>query len=80
MEAILKYNLDNFDDRKAHLRCIKSLDMTYVLFEFLRNSRKKIENREYSKDSDVFDGIEATYSEFYKLLEENNVNIDELID
>ena len=80
MEAILKYNLDDFDDRKAHLRCIKSLDMAYVLFEFLRNSRKKIENREYSKDSDVFDGIEATYSEFYKLLEENGINIDELID
>ena len=80
MEAILKYNLDNFDDRKAHLRCIKSLDMPCVLFEFLRNSRKKIENRGYSKDSDVFDGIEATYSEFYKLLEENGINIDELID
>lgn len=80
MEAILKYNLDNFDDRKAHLRCIKSLDMACVLFEFLRDSRKKIENREYSKDSDVFDGIEATYSEFYKLLEENGINIDELID
>ena len=80
MEAILKYNLDDFDDRKAHLRCIKSLDMACVLFEFLRNSRKKIENREYSKDSDVFDGIEATYSEFYKLLEENGINIDELID
>lgn len=80
MEAILKYNLDDFDDRKAHLRCIKSLDIACVIFEFLRNSRKKIENREYSKDSDVFDGIEATYSEFYRLLEENNINIDELID
>ena len=74
MEAILKFNLDDFDDRKAHLRCIKSLDMACVIFEFLRNSRKKIENREDN------DGIEATYSEFYRLLEENNVNIDELID
>jgi Mg2+ and Co2+ transporter CorA len=73
MEAILKYNLDDFDDRKAHLRCIKSLDMACVIFEFLRNSRKKLRNEDKFTVDDVFD-------HFHTLLEENNINIDELID
>lgn len=73
MEAILKYNLDDFDDRKAHLRCIKSLDMACVIFEFLRNSRKKLRNEDKFTVDDVFD-------HFHTLLEENGINIDELID
>lgn len=78
MEAVLKFNMDDFDDQIAHLRCVKSSDMALVIWEFIRNSRKKLENREYSKDSDVFDGIEATYEEFYNLLEEHDINIDKL--
>jgi hypothetical protein len=78
MQAKLIFDLDNPDDRMAHLRCVKSLDMALVIWEFIRNSRKKLEDREYSKDSDVFDGIEATYEEFYNLLEEHGINIDKL--
>lgn len=33
MTATLSFNLDDFDDRMAHLRCVKALDMALLLFE-----------------------------------------------
>jgi len=78
LRAVLKFNLDNPDDNIAHLRCVKSQDLCIALGEFLRNSRKKLENTNYSTDSDVYDGIEITYKELFNLLEEYNINIDEL--
>ena len=44
MEAILKFNLDDFDDRMAHFRCVKSLNICLVLLE-LRNSFSEMENK-----------------------------------
>ena len=32
MKAILEFNLDDEDDRMAHLRCVKATDMAIVLF------------------------------------------------
>jgi hypothetical protein len=75
MQAKLIFDLDNPDDRMAHLRCVKSLDMALVIWEFLRNSRKKLEDREFK---DGYEAIEATYEEFYNLLEEHGINIDKL--
>jgi hypothetical protein len=80
MTAKLEFNLSDIDDRQAYLRCVKATDMASVLWKFTRNSRKKLENREYLKDSDVFDGIEATFEELFRLLEEQNINIDELVE
>jgi hypothetical protein len=60
----------------AHLRCVKSLDMALVIWEFLRNSRKKLEDREFK---DGYEAIEATYEEFHNLLEEHDINIDKLV-
>jgi hypothetical protein len=76
MEALLKFNMDNPDDQMAHLRCVKSLDMALVIWEFLRNSRKKLEDREFK---DGYEAIEATYEEFHNLLEEHDINIDKLV-
>lgn len=37
MTATLEFNLDNPDDRMAHLRCVTSLEMALVIFECLHN-------------------------------------------
>lgn len=81
--AILKFNLDNPEDRRDHLRAIKSLDLSLVIFTFLHNTRKEIE-AEFENNPmgniDVYDGVERTYEKFYKILEEYKIDIDELID
>ena len=82
MKATLSYNLNDPDDRMAHLRAVKSLDMASALFDITRNLRNKIQNRYEDIDNthnDVFDGIDAVFEEIYNILEDNNIDIDELI-
>jgi hypothetical protein len=82
MKATLSYNLNDPDDRMAHMRAVKSLDMASALFEITRNLKKKIEHRYEDIDNtnnDVFDGIDAVFDEIYGILEDNNIDIDELI-
>ena len=82
MKATLSYNLNDPDDRMAHLRAVKSMDMASALFDITRNLRNKIQNRYEDIDNtnnDVFDGIDAVFDEIYDILEDNNIDIDELI-
>ena len=82
MKAKLIYNLNKPDDRMAHLRAIKSLDMASALFEITTNLKKRIENRFENIDNinnDVFDGIDAAFEEIYKVIKDNDIDIDELI-
>lgn len=83
MKAKLVYDLNDPEDRIAHLRAVKSLDMSLVLFDITRNLKKQIEQRFENIDNtnnDVFDGIDAVFDKIYDILEDNNINIDELID
>ena len=81
MKAKLQYDLNDPDDRMAHLRAVKSLDMASALFEITRNLRKNVirkfedDDREY----DVFDGIQEVFDRIYEILGDNNIDIDELI-
>jgi len=81
MEAILKFNLDNPDDTIAHMRCVKATDMAIVLFEITHNLKRTLESRFESQPQprDEFDGIEETFSEIYKLMDEHGINLDEII-
>jgi len=73
MKAILEFNLDEPDDRMAHLRCIKSTDMAIVLFDIVYNLRKEIENIDTDEKLDLF------YDKLNAIMEEQGINIDELI-
>jgi len=84
MEAILKFNLDEFDDRMSHLRCVKSLDMCLVLLE-LRNSFSEMENKidvmELQGDDAMtpHELLEEFRINFFESLLSHNVDLDELI-
>lgn len=45
MKAILEFDLDDYDDKMNHLRCIKSLNMAIVLFELMYNTDKNFKKR-----------------------------------
>jgi adenine specific DNA methylase Mod len=81
MKATLSYNLNDPDDRMAHLRAVKSLDMASALFEITRNLKKQVE-RKYEDDTteyDSFDVIQDVFDRIYEILGDNNIDIDELI-
>jgi hypothetical protein len=78
MKAKLKFNLEFPDERKAHMRCVKSTDMAIVLFDILYNAKKKIHHQ---NESEAFvEGIDSTLNYIRELCEDRNINIDELLD
>lgn len=80
-KAILEFDLDNPEDRMAHFRCVKSLDMACVLFEITRNLKKKCEHicDGLESDSDKYDGVYVVFQQLHQLLDEHGINVDELI-
>jgi hypothetical protein len=78
MKAKLKFNLEFPDERRAHMRCVKSTDMAIVLFDILYNAKKKIH---HENESEAFvEGIDSTLNYIRELCEDRNINIDELLD
>jgi hypothetical protein len=78
MKAKLEFDLDDFDDRMAHMRCVKATDMASILFEMSTNARKRI-TMGYDGTDEFYRGVDAVFNKLYKLMEEHNINVDELI-
>ena len=78
MKAKLKFNLEFPDERRAHMRCVKSTDMAIVLFDILYNAKKKIQHENESES--FLEGIDSTLNYIRELCEDRNINIDELLD
>jgi hypothetical protein len=81
MKATLSYNLNDPDDRMAHMRAVKSLDMASALFDITRNLKKQVERRfeDETIEYDSFDVIQEVFDRIYEILGDNNIDIDELI-
>jgi len=47
LKAILEFDLNDPDDRQAHLRCVKSLEMAAALFEIVNNSHRFVRDVEH---------------------------------
>jgi len=69
MKAILEFNLDDPDDEKAHLRCVKAMDMACLLWDMDQERRKLINGKQSEAD---------TMHNIKMLLTETSLNIDEL--
>ncbi len=68
MKAILKFDLDDPEDARAHLRCVKALNMAIVLFDLVYNFRKQSD-----------ENMDELYRLINEELENAGLNIDELI-
>jgi hypothetical protein len=83
MKAKLSYDLNDPDDKIAHLRAVKSLDMALVLFEITRNLGKNVVRRFEVEDDgseyEVFDGIQEVFDRIQEILSDYSLDIDELI-
>ncbi len=69
MKAILEFDLSNREEKKEHFRCIKSSDMACALFQIQMNLRNR-----------SGEDVESVFDEIYKIMNEFNLNIEELVD
>lgn len=80
-KAILKFDLNDFDDRIAHLRAVKSLDLSMAIWDILqlrKTMERRFENTE-NTNNDVFDGIDAMGDGILEILDEHGIKIDDLV-
>jgi hypothetical protein len=66
MEAIIKFNLDDSDDRMNHLRCVKSTDMALALWNIsnLRSKLERIEDVGTITSDDVMNLIHEIFDDY----------------
>jgi len=80
-KAILKFDLNDFDDRMAHLRAVKSLDLSMAIWDILqlrKTMERRFENTE-NTNNDVFDGIDAMGDGILEILDDHGIKIDDFI-
>lgn len=78
-KAKIEYDLNDPDDRMAHFRAIKSLDMAGALWDITHNTKKGLEWSLEGKEIDKYDVLELVFDKIYEILEEHNINTDELL-
>ena len=83
--ATLQFDLDNFEDRMAHLRCVKATDMANFLSSFY-NIRKGLENDLESEEDNLvgrpytsYEVLDLVFRRLHTEMEEKGINIEELI-
>ena len=78
MVGKLEFDLDDIDDRMAHLRCVKSTDMALMLWDIKQKIRSKLK---YSDDlsEDELHQWEVMQDEFYSIADDYGINLDLLI-
>jgi hypothetical protein len=76
MKATLEFNLDNPEDRMAHLRCVKATDMAGALWRIMQLQRT------IEKTDDQYHDytLSITYEAIRGILDDNGINLDELIE
>ena len=79
MKAQLTFDLDDYDDKIEHLRCVQATDLCSAVWDFLNNTRSDLKEYAVSNDIDVEDSINLVYKKFWEILEEKNIDIDKLI-
>ena len=73
MIGTLQFNLDDKDDRMAHLRATKSLDMALVIWDINQKVRYWIKNLDTINP-------ETIQEEIFEIYEKYDINIDTLIE
>jgi hypothetical protein len=73
MEAILKYDLNDMDEKESFLKASRADNMHIVLWEIIHNVKKRTENQ-YQEGKDYYDGIENCFNEIRELIQHHQIS------
>lgn len=78
-KAILEFDLNEPEDRDEHSRMIKSLDLVIALWEIDQYLRSQTKYAPDTMSDEVYDALDKARSEFYRILNEHNISLDNLL-
>jgi hypothetical protein len=76
MEAILKFDLNDPDDKREHQRMLKSIDMQMALWDISQELRSKVKYPPDSMSEDEYKAWEQAQEMFYRIINEYTINLD----
>jgi len=76
MEAILKFDLNDPDDKREHERMLKSMDMHLALWDISQELRSKVKYAPDSMSKDEYKAWEQAQEMFYRIINEYTINLD----
>lgn len=86
MRATLSFDLDDQDDRRAHLRCVKAEDMALLLWHYQHRLRERISERvdnlpppgeeDISREWQV---VSVVLEEMTAMMNDSYINLEDLI-
>ena len=79
MQAQLIFDLDDQDDQVAHLRAVKALDLAMALWDMDQYLRVSTKHAPDSMSSEVYDALQETRDELYRIMSHHSISLDELI-
>ena len=77
MKSILKFNLDNYDDKIAHTMCMKAVDLSLIIYnlnQWLRNNY--IYDGEGEQLDIPIDSAEKVRNKLIEIMEEYDLTFD----
>lgn len=78
MNATLSFDLDIYDDKLEHLKCVQAGEVLSALHEFIYNTRKGLKINAEEHNLDRFCAIDLVYEKFWEIMNERNIDIDKL--
>lgn len=73
MKAILEFNLNEPEDVKSHMLCVKAMDMSFVLFQIRFNLLKKLEELQELDSTGAIDILDILRQELNALYEDYGI-------
>jgi len=78
-KAILEFNLDEFEDESAHMRCVKAKDMALALWDLDQHLRAQTKYAPDSMPEEVYDALQETRDKLHEIMNSYNISLDELL-
>lgn len=79
MKAILEFNLDEVDDKVAHLRATQSLDMALCLYSINADLRGRVKHAPDSMEEAEYKTWVAAQQLIFDQLSEHGIDLDRLL-
>lgn len=81
MKATLRFNLDDPDDARAHMRCVKATDMALAIWDIMHRMRKDCIDVAVMQDksSEYIEGINYTIEAIQEVINKYDINTENLI-
>jgi hypothetical protein len=80
MKAVLKFNLDDPEDKMSHLRCVKATEMMITLWEMDQHLRSITKYAPDSTSQETYDELIKVREMLREIMGNNGISFEGLIE